>query len=162
MDHCRVSKHYPCNSTGKDSIMYIAYLDGKNPVPVKWQIGNGERTRSCGRYVNLYQIVYWYRRYVPKREDWYVAYESGLDFDEDIRHRNMRKYPKGLVYNMLMRLIHHNVLKGFWRNDLIRKSWDGEVNSYFRPNYTICVKRYSMGIDLWEPFHHMRKGDELK
>lgn len=129
------SSFYP-----KDGVLdYISYLDDAKPVKVvfnhfanKWVYTN--------HVVNLFDIIDLYNMYVPVDEDWFVSYRSGFDFDENVRDRDVRKYTKGLVFNMMLRLCHYNIFREFQRRDIIKYSWDGEVNSFFRPYYVIHVE----------------------
>lgn len=139
---CRVSNYYPNNSWINGCVYYISKLDGENPVVV---LHNEFADRHCyGEVVNLFDILELFKKHVPSSEDWFICKSAGFDYDTDIRNRNIRKYTKGLVYEILMRLCHHDVFDCFNKHDLIKNSWYGEINSFFRPYYTIhvCYKHY--------------------
>ena len=138
-DNCRVSKHYPLTAYMQGGIRYIARLDGENPVVVLNEVDIYPQKYAFGRVLNLFEIIDLYKKSVPESEDWFVAYESGFDFTEDIRNRNPRKYTKGMVYEMMLRLAHYNEFKHFSVSDIIKRSFRGEEKSYFRPHQTIHV-----------------------
>lgn len=134
-EKCRVSHYYPLSAWNETGIRYIARLDGVNPVIV---MNNKYAIDVCiGKALNLFDIVKLYNQFIPSTEDWYVAHMSGFDFNENIRNRNIRKYTKGMVYYMLMRLATYNIFKCFSHKDIFINSWSGEIMSYFRPYKTI-------------------------
>jgi len=144
MNTIRVHNYYPSfpHVYGNSLIgttNYISTLDGENPVVVTH---NHFADNYCiGRkVVDLFAIVRLYNKHVPVGEDWFVCKQAGLDFDTNIRDRNIRKYTKGLVFNMLLRLCEHGVFKCFLRNDVIKNSWRGEQYSFFRPYYPVHVE----------------------
>ena len=137
---CRIKNYYPLSSGRDGDINYVATLDDMRPVrvlynhyPSNYYVGS--------TVINLFDLVDCYNNNVPIEEDWFVCKQSDLDFDTDIRERNIRKYTKSLVYNMLLRLCTHGVFTSFYRKDIIKYSWDGEKNSFFRPYYTIHVDK---------------------
>lgn len=137
---CRVSNYYPPSAWHKTGVRCIARLDGDNPVKI---MNNKYAIDICvGDALNLFDIVELYKQNIPDSEDWYVAHMSGFNFNEDLRNRNIRKYTKGMVYYMMMRLATHDIFKCFSRKDIIKNSWKGEINSFFRPYQTvhICYK----------------------
>ena len=140
-DNCRVSRHYPITAYKEEGIRYIARLDGENPVVVYNEVDMYAQRFVSGGVLNLFEIVDLYKEVVPETEDWFVAYESGFDFTEDVRDRNPRKYTKGMVYEMMLRLVHHNAFACFQSTDIIKNSFRGEEKSYFRPYKTIHVRR---------------------
>ena len=137
MDSCRVSKHYPLSLAMEGEINYVARLDGGNPVKVTYNYF--VKDWCFGIVLNVYDIILLYNKYVPSGEDWFVNYENGVDFEESLRCRNVKKYSKGIIYSMLLRLCEHKIIKCFSRKDIIKHSWKGEVNSFFRPSYPIHV-----------------------
>lgn len=137
VDKCRVCIYYPSSFPVDGNINYIATLDGKYPVQVFY---NHFASRYwCSTTVNLFYIVDMYTLCVPEEEDWYVAYKAGFPFDEDIRHRNIRKYTKALVVEMLERLCSHKEFKHYCIGDIYVNSVAGESASFFRPYKTIHV-----------------------
>lgn len=96
----------------------------------------------CSYAINLFEIIRLFKTYIPESEDWYIAYEAGFDFDEDLRNRDIRKYTKGMVYEILERLATHGFFTKFNLNDLIKHSYRGEKFSYFRPHQTIHVDNF--------------------
>lgn len=141
-DHCRVSRYYPHTAFRQTGIRYIAKLDGGNEVIVLNEAWNYGKEYVSGAALNLFEIIDLYKKIVPESEDWFVAYESGFDFAEDVRNRNPRKYTKGMVYEMLLRLTYHKAFKYFSITDIIKRSFRGEEKSYFRPYQTIHVRLY--------------------
>lgn len=138
VDRCRVSKYYPANFPD-DNIQYIARLDNENPVTVYW---NRFATEYGGlTALNLYDIIDLYNKHIPINEDWYVAYSAGLDFEEDIRNRNIRKYTKALVVEILERLGHYKIIDKYAWDDIFKNSYSGEIRSFFRPYKTIHVTK---------------------
>lgn len=141
----RVSKYYPYSAWGKHGIRCIARLDGGNPVTIM----NDKYATNVvvGKALNLFDIIELFKKHIPKHEDWYIAYKSGFDFNEDLRNRDIRKYTKAMVYYILMRLATHNVFKCFSHKDIFVNNWDGEVMSYFRPYKTIHICNNSWQCD---------------
>lgn len=140
----RVSYYYPITAYADTGVRYIARLDGMNPVTIM----NDKYTKNyCFGYaLNLLEILELYKKHIPSSEDWYVVYMSGFDFDEELRNRKINKYTKGMVYYMLMRLATHGVFNKFSRKDIIKNSWSGEINSFFRPYYTVHVDKMRLKI----------------
>ena len=138
-DNYRVSKYYPTTAYMDVGIRYIARLDRENPVIVLNAVDTYAKKYVFQKALNLFEIIELYKKTVPETEDWFVAYESGFDFTEDVRNRNPRKYTKGMVYEMMLRLAHHGAFKCFSQKDIIKESFRGEVMSYFRPYQTIHV-----------------------
>ena len=138
-EHCRVSKYYPLTAYMQEGVRYIARLDGKNPVTVLNEVDNYTSKYVFQKALNLFEIIELYKKTVPEHEDWFVAYQSGFDFTEDVRNRNPRKYTKRMVYEMMLRLAHHRAFKCFSTRDIIKESFRGEEMSYFRPHQTIHV-----------------------
>lgn len=139
VDRCRVSKYYPNNYPIDGNIKFIATLDNRNPVNVYW---NHFATDYGGlTALNLYDIVDLYNTHITPNEDWYVAYSAGLSFEEDIRNRNIRKYTKALVVEILERLCHHKIIDEYAWKDIFVNSYEGEIRSFFRPYKTIHVTK---------------------
>lgn len=139
VDNCRVSIYYLGNYPNDDNVKYIARLDGGKPVKVLYK-NFLTRSYAGSTVLNLYDIVFLYNKHVPKDEDWYVAYSAGLDFEEDIRNRNIRKYTKALVVEILNRLGHYKIIDKYAWDDIFKNSYSGEIRSFFRPYKTIHVK----------------------
>lgn len=138
MDKCRVSIHNTIwGYDFEGEAIYVARLDGGSPVKVS--NNNFVRDWCFGIVLNLYDIILLYNKYVPVTDDWFVNYRNDVDFEEPLRCRNVRKYSKGIVFYMLLRLCEHKVLKCFSRKDIIKHSWSGEINSFFRPSYPVHV-----------------------
>ena len=128
-EHCRVSKYYPLTAYMQEGVRYIARLDGKNPVTVLNEVDNYTSKYVFQKALNLFEIIELYKKTVPEHEDWFVAYQSGFDFTEDVRNRNPRKYTKRMVYEMMLRLAHHRAFKCFSTRDIIKEGLDLGLSS---------------------------------
>lgn len=138
VDKCRISMYHPSTFPVEGNINYIATLDGKKPVQVFYN--NFASTYFRSTTVNLFYIAEMYELCIPEEEDWYVAYQAGFPFEEDIRNRNIRKYTKALVVEMLERLCSHKVFRHYRIEDIYVNNARGESQSFFRPYKTIHVE----------------------